>query len=72
MALSLIHTVSLRLLYPYITGDRTSRLILKRFSTVRGTQRGSQLHGEEEREEGGRGDWEEKRGNQKEREQSSH
>ena len=30
-----------------------------------------ELHGEEKREEGGRGDQEEKRGNQKGREQSS-
>ena len=45
--------------------------MVKRFSTVRDTQRGSQVHGEEKREEGDRGDQEEKRGYQKEREISS-
>ena len=35
---------------------------MKSFSTVRDTQRGSQLHGEEKREDGDRGDQEEKRG----------
>ena len=44
---------------------------MKSFSTVRDTQRGSQLHGEEKREEGDRGDQEEKRGDQKRREQAS-
>ena len=43
----------------------------KRFSTVRDTQRGSQLHGEEKEEEGDIGDQEEKRGSQKERDRSS-
>ena len=46
--------------------DKTSRLMVKRFSTVRDTQRVS-----EKKEEGDRGDQEEKRGNQKGREQSS-
>ena len=44
---------------------------MKRFFTVRDTQRDSQLRGEEKREEGDRGDQEEKRGSQKERDQSS-
>jgi len=44
--------------------------MMKSFPTVRDTQRGSQLHGEEKREEGNRGD-EEKRANQKGREQAS-
>ena len=35
---------------------------MKRFSTVRDTQRGSQVHGEEKREEGDSGDQKEKRG----------
>ena len=43
---------------------------MKRFSTVRDTQRGSQSY-MEKREEGDRGDQEEKRENQKGREQSS-
>jgi len=45
--------------------------MVKRFSTVRDTQRFTELHGEEKRKEGDRGDQEEKRGNQKGREQSS-
>ena len=71
LAFSLSLTVASRLLHPYSTDDKTSRLMLKRFSTVRDTQRGSQVHGEEKREEGDRGDQEEKGGYQKEREISS-
>ena len=71
LVFSLILTVASRLLYPYCTVDKASRLMGKRFYTVRDTQRGSQLHGEEEREEGDRGDQEEKRGDQKGRKQSS-
>ena len=70
LAFSLILTVASRLLHPYSTNDKTSRLMVKRFTTVRDTQRGSQLHREEKREEGNRGDQEENRGNQKGREQS--
>ena len=65
----LILTVASRLLHPYSTDDKTSRLMMKSFSTVRDTQRG--LHEEEKREEGDKGDQEEKRGNQKGREQAS-
>ena len=36
----------------YSTVVKTSRLKMKSFSTVRDTQRGSELHGEEKREEG--------------------
>ena len=36
--------VASRLLYPYRTNDKTSRLMVKRFSTVRDTQRGSQSY----------------------------
>ena len=36
--------------------------MVKRFSTMRGTRRGSQLHEEEEREEGDRDEQEEKKG----------
>ena len=120
LAFSLILTVASILLHPYSTDDKTSRLMLKRFSTVRDTQRGSQsymekrrgrreievtrrrrrgikrgesslasnqfpicspsleyserfteLHGEEKREEEDIGDQEDKRGNPKGREQSS-
>ena len=70
LAFSLILTVASRLLHPYCTNDKTSRLMVKRFSTVRDTQRGSQSY-MEKREEGDRGDQEEKRGDQKERAQSS-
>ena len=34
-------TVASRLLHPYSTNDKTSRLMVKRFSKVRNTQRGS-------------------------------
>ena len=61
MAFNLILTVASRLLHPYCTDDKTSRLMVKRFSTVRDTQRSSDLHGEEKREEGNRGDQEEKK-----------
>ena len=120
VAFSLILTVASRILHPYSTGDRTSRLKDKRFSTVRDIQRGSrsyiekrrrkreievtkrrrkaikrvreiypvinslcalhslkhsesfmEFHREEKREEGDTGDQEERRGIQKERDQSS-
>ena len=64
LVFSLIFTVESRLLHLYSTIDKTSRLKIKRFSTVRDTQRGSQLHGEEKREEGVRGDPNEMRWNQ--------
>ena len=67
LAFSLILTVASRLLCPYSTDDKTSWLMVKRFSTVRDTE----LHGEEKREEGDRVDQEDKRGNQKGREQAS-
>ena len=70
LAFSLILTVASRLLHPYSTDNKTSRLMVKRFSTVGDTQRGSQSY-MKKREEGDRGDQEEKRGNQKGREQSS-
>ena len=68
---NLILTVAFRLLRPYSTNDKTSRLMMKQLSTLRDTQRGSQSLGEEKREEGVRGNQEEKRGRQKGREQSS-
>ena len=71
LVFSLLLTVALRLLHPYSTDDKTSRLMVKRFSTVRDTQRGSQSYMEKRREEGDRGDQEEKRGNPKGRDQSS-
>ena len=44
LAFSLILTVASRLLHPYSTDDITSRLMVKGFSTVRDTQRGSQSY----------------------------
>ena len=49
VAFSVILTVASRILHPYSTGDRTSRLMGKRFSTVRNTQRGSQTYVEKRR-----------------------
>ena len=70
LAFSLILTVVSRLLHQYSTDDKTSRLMVKRFSTVRDTQR--EVHRVTwRREEGDRGDQEEKRGGQKERDRSS-
>ena len=53
LVFSFILTVASRLLHPYSTDDKTSRLMVKRFSTVRDTQRGSQSYMEKRREEGG-------------------
>ena len=64
-------TVASRLLHPYSTKDKTCRLLMKQLSTARNTQRESQsLYREENREEGERGDQEEKKGVKRE-EQSS-
>ena len=46
VAFSLIITVVSRLLHPYSTDDKTSRLMVERFSTVGDTQRGSQSYRE--------------------------
>ena len=43
LAFSLILTVASRLLHPYSTDDKTPRLMVKRFSTVRDIQRGSHV-----------------------------
>ena len=72
LVFSLIFTVVSRLLHLNSTTDKTSRLKMKSFSTVRELpERFTKLHGEEKREEGDRGDQEEKRGNQMGREQAS-
>ena len=71
LVFSLILTVASRVLHLYRTDDKTSRLMMKSFSTERDTQRGTQLRGEEKREERDRGDQVEKRGYQKKREQAS-
>ena len=44
LAFSLVLTAASRLLHPYSIDDKTSRLTVKRFSTVRDTQRGSQSY----------------------------
>ena len=44
LVFSLIFTVASRLLYLYSTVDKTTRLKIKSFSTVRDTQRGSQSY----------------------------
>ena len=49
LVFSLILTVASRLLHPYCTNDKTSKLMEERFSTVRDTQRGSQSYMEKRR-----------------------
>ena len=49
LAFSLILTVASRLLHLYSTNDKTSRLMMKSFSTVRNAQRGSQSYMEKRR-----------------------
>ena len=49
LVFSLIFTVVSRLLLLYSTVDKTSRLKMKSFSTVRNTQRGSQSYMEKRR-----------------------
>ena len=49
LVFSLILTVASRLLHPYSTDDKTSRLMERRLSTVRDTQRGSQSYVEKRR-----------------------
>ena len=44
LAFNIIVTITSRLLHPYSTDDKTSRLMVKQFSTVRGTQRGLQSY----------------------------
>ena len=49
LAFSLSLTVDSRLLHLYSTDDKTSRLMVKRFSTVRDIYRGSQSYMEKRR-----------------------
>ena len=49
LAFSLIFTVASRLLHPYSTEDKTCRLMMKSFSAVRDTLRGSQSYMEKKR-----------------------
>ena len=51
LVFSLILTVASRLLHPYSTDDKTFKLMVKQFSTVRDTQRGSQNYIEPETRE---------------------
>ena len=62
---------SLKTSHPYSTDDKTSRFMVKQFSTVRDTQRGSQSYMEKRRGRREIGDQEEKRGSHKGREKSS-
>ena len=49
--LPLVFSLILTVVYhPYSTNDKTSRLMVKRFSTVRDTQRGLQSYMEKKRE----------------------
>ena len=68
--IGLIFTVVSKLLLLYSTIDKTSRLKMKSFSTMRVTQRGSQCY-MEKREEAVRGDLNEMRWNQQRREWAS-
>ena len=69
---SLILPVASRRLHPYSTDSKTSRLVVKRFSTVRDTQRGSQSYTKKRR---GRKEIEmsrrRKRGTQEDRDRST-
>ena len=49
LTFSLILTVASRPLHPYSTDDKTSRLMMKRFSTVRDNHRDSQSYMEKRR-----------------------
>ena len=49
LVFSLILTVVSRLLHPYSSDDKTSKLMEKRFATARDTQRGSQNYMEKRR-----------------------
>ena len=60
MAFSLMLTVASRLLHQYNTNEKTSRLMVKSFS-----ERFTELHGEEKREEGERGERKEEEGESK-------
>ena len=74
LVFSVILTVASRLMHLYSTDDKIFRLKMKSFSKLRDTRRGTQSYMEkrrERREEGDRGDPEDKRRYQKGREKSS-
>ena len=60
LVFSLIFTVASRLLHLYHTVDKTSKL-MKSFHSEGHRERFTELHGEEKREEGDRGDLDEMR-----------
>ena len=64
-------TVTSRLLHLYSIEDKTPMLMVRQFSTARHPERFTEFYREEKREEGDRGNQEEKRGSQKGRDQSS-
>ena len=49
LAFSLILTLTSRFLHPYSTDDKTSKFMVKQFSTAKDTQRGSQSYMEKRR-----------------------
>ena len=71
LAFSLILTVASKLLHPYSTDDKTSSYGVKILHSEGFPELHGELHGEEKREEGDKGDQEKKMGDQKRREQSS-
>ena len=71
LVFSFIFTVASILLCLYSTDDKTSRLKMKSFFTMRDTHRGSLSYMEKRRGRGVRGDWNEFRWDQKRREQAS-
>ena len=71
LVFSLIFTVASRLLHLYSTIDKTSRLKMKFLHSEGHSERFTELHGEEKRKRGVRGDLNEMRWNQKRREQAS-
>ena len=68
LVFSLILTVASRLLHLYSTDDKNIYIKDEKFLH---SERFTDLHGEEKKEAGDRGDQEEKKGNQKRREQAS-
>ena len=72
LVFSLILTVASRLLHLYCTNDKNIYIKDEKFLHSEGhLERYTELHGEEKREEGDRGEQEKKRGNQKGKEQAS-
>ena len=67
LVFSLVLLVASRVLYPYSTDNKTSRINGERILHSEGhPERFTELHEEEEREEGDRGEQEEKKGDSRE------